>query len=86
MFRIGKRLQSTISYSRKGDQPAIAPVSIKSLSKLANGVSVATVDGHGPAANVAVYIHAGARFDAAEKPGVAHLLKRSIFRVTIFHF
>lgn len=72
---------STVSYNRKGDQPSVAPASVKTVSKTKSGFNVATIDSHGPTSSVAIYIKAGSRFDSAEKPGVAHLLKRSIIRV-----
>ncbi|KAI8846307.1 Metalloenzyme, LuxS/M16 peptidase-like protein [Chytridium lagenaria] len=34
-----------VDYSRKGDQPAVAPAALKGVSKTAGGVSIATLDG-----------------------------------------
>lgn len=85
MLRIPKnRLFSgattSVSYNRKGNQPAVASVAIKTHSKTTAGVSVMTLDSHGPAASVAVYLKAGTRYDSSDKPGVAHLFNRSVMR------
>ena len=53
---------STVSYNRKGEQPSVAPLAVKTLSKTSSGVSVASIDHHGPAAAVAVVVKAGSRF------------------------
>jgi ubiquinol-cytochrome c reductase core subunit 2 len=79
--RFSSAATSTVSYNRKGDQPSVAPPSTKTISKTKSGLNVATIDNQGPTSSLAIYIKAGSRFDSAEKPGVAHLLQRSIIRV-----
>ncbi|KAI8612914.1 Metalloenzyme, LuxS/M16 peptidase-like protein [Chytriomyces sp. MP71] len=69
---------SAVNYNRKGDQPASAPVAVKSLSRASNGVAVASLDGRGPVSSLAIVIGAGSRHEA--KDGVAHLLKASLVR------
>ncbi|KAJ3345154.1 ubiquinol-cytochrome c reductase core subunit 1 [Entophlyctis luteolus] len=69
---------STVQYSRRGDQPALAPLAVKSLSRAANGVAVASLDHRGPVSALAVVVGAGARHET--HPGVAHLLKSSLVR------
>ncbi|KAJ3209353.1 ubiquinol-cytochrome c reductase core subunit 1 [Entophlyctis luteolus] len=69
---------SPVQYSRRGDQPALAPLAVKSLSRAANGVAVASLDHRGPVSALAVVIGAGTRHEAL--PGVAHLLKSSLVR------
>ena len=83
-FKRGFAQVSAVSYTRKGEQPAFAPAAIKAISKTQAGVTVATQDKQGPASSVAVFIKAGSRFDSSLKPGVAHLAKRSVFRVRGF--
>ncbi|KAJ3342772.1 ubiquinol-cytochrome c reductase core subunit 1 [Entophlyctis luteolus] len=69
---------SPVQYSRRGDQPALAPLAVKSLSRAANGVAVASLDHRGPVSALAVVIGAGTRHESL--PGVAHLLKGSLVR------
>ncbi|ORY41230.1 LuxS/MPP-like metallohydrolase [Rhizoclosmatium globosum] len=69
---------SAVSYKRVGDQVSSAPAAVKSVTSAANGVKIATLDGRGPASQVAVVVGAGARHEA--KAGVAHLLKASLIR------
>jgi hypothetical protein len=82
--RVFRRLQSTITYSRKGEQVEVAPKPVKQVSKLSNGVTIASIDAHGPQASLAVYLNAGSRHELDATPGVAHLFKRSVVRVFRF--
>jgi predicted Zn-dependent peptidase len=74
-------VNSAISYKRAAEQPELAPVFRKTVSKASNGIKLATHDNFGPASSVAVYINAGSRYDNPAAPGVAHLLQRSLVRV-----
>ena len=84
-FSTAATAPSTISYNRKGEQPRVAPVAVKTISKSKLGVNIATIDSQGPSSSVAIFIKAGSRFDSADKPGVAHLLNRSVVRVSAGH-
>ena len=74
------RFQSTIQYSRQGEQVAVAPKPIKQISRLSNGVTLVTIDDHHPQSSVAVYLNCGSRHDPATAPGAAHVFKRSLVR------
>ena len=76
------RFQSTIQYSRQGEQVAVAPKPVKHISRLSNGVTLVTLDHHHPQSAVAVYLNAGSRHDPVSKPGAAHVFKRSLIRTT----
>ncbi|KAJ3029350.1 UNVERIFIED_CONTAM: hypothetical protein HDU68_012416 [Siphonaria sp. JEL0065] len=83
MFKIVQRrtfaaAASPVTYKRVGDQVASAPAAVKSLSRAANGVVVASLDGRGPVSSLAVVVGAGSRSE--NKQGVAHLLKASLVR------
>ncbi|KAL2913721.1 ubiquinol-cytochrome c reductase core subunit 1 [Polyrhizophydium stewartii] len=71
---------SPVTYTRKGPQPAAAPPAVKTVSKAASGVTVATYDHLGPQSSLAIVVNAGSRFESADAPGVAHLLKASLVR------
>ncbi|KAJ3218539.1 hypothetical protein HDU67_005098 [Dinochytrium kinnereticum] len=73
-------VSSPVDYSRKGDQPAFAPTALKSVSRTAGGVSIATLDGRGPVSSLALVVAAGSRNESFDAPGTAHFLKTSIFR------
>ena len=79
--RLAKRLQSTVTYTRKGDQPDVAPKVVKQVSKTAQGVTIITSDNAGPVSTVALYMSQGSRSDSPTSPGVAHVFKRSLIRV-----
>lgn len=64
--------QSTRAYAT----PASSDFSITSLS---NGIRIATSDDASPTAAVSVIIKAGSRFE--NSPGLAHVLKNSVFKV-----
>ena len=73
--------QSATTYLREGSQPLVAPTAIRTVSKAASGVTLATHDHLGPTSSLAIYIKAGSRFEHSSAPGVAHLLHRSVIRV-----
>ena len=50
------------------------------MSKLANGLTLATTDRGGAAASVGIYVKAGSRHEVL--PGTAHLLEHSAFHST----
>ena len=58
----------------------VAPVPIKQQS-LDEKIAIATVDKLGPASSLAIFIKAGSKHDSVEKPGLAHLTLKSVFRV-----
>ena len=70
-----------VIYSRNGFQPVVAPAVVKTLSKAESGVNVATYDHFGPASTLAIVVNAGSRFDTADAPGTAHMLKACLLRV-----
>jgi len=71
---------STLMYNRKGEQPAFAPTAIRSVFKASNGINVACHDDLGPVSTLAFIINAGSRHENPTAPGVAHMLKNSLFR------
>ncbi|KAJ1561627.1 ubiquinol-cytochrome c reductase core subunit 1 [Nowakowskiella sp. JEL0078] len=71
---------SSLAISRPGLQAAVAPLVVKSLSKTANGIQIATVDDKGPVSSVAVVLNLGSRHEAPDAPGAAHLLKNILVR------
>ncbi|KAJ3183993.1 ubiquinol-cytochrome c reductase core subunit 1 [Gaertneriomyces sp. JEL0708] len=71
---------SSLGYSRKGDQPAVAPKVQRQVSKTSQGITVATVDDLGPVGTVAVVLKAGPRFESTDAPGAAGFWKRVIVR------
>jgi hypothetical protein len=80
-------LKSSVTYTRSGDrnkfskiEPSIAPQPIKQQS-FDKSVKVATFDKQGPASSLAIFIKAGSKHDSVEKPGLAHLTLKSVFRV-----
>jgi hypothetical protein len=79
-----KRFVSSISYSRVGEQPDIAPKPLKTTSKTSCGITVTTLDEMGPVGSVAVYMNAGSRNELPTTPGVSHLISTSFFRVYSF--
>ncbi|KAJ3020385.1 ubiquinol-cytochrome c reductase core subunit 1 [Thoreauomyces humboldtii] len=70
----------SLKYIRRGDQPEVAPLSKKQVTKTSSGVTVASVDNHGPVSTVAIVINAGSRSDSADAPGVAHFYKNTLIR------
>ena len=81
-FAVLSQSHSTTGYSRKvSDQVAAAPAIKKQVSKLANGVTIATVDEHGPASSLSIVLAAGSRFNSGETPGLSHVLQKSLVRV-----
>jgi processing peptidase subunit alpha len=50
------------------------------VSKLANGLTVASQDAHGAVASIGLYFKAGSRYEAV--PGTAHLLEHVAFGST----
>ncbi|KAI8930173.1 Metalloenzyme, LuxS/M16 peptidase-like protein [Entophlyctis helioformis] len=79
-FAVLAEAPNPVTYSRKGPQPAVAPAAIKTVSKTASGVSIATYDHLGPASSLAVVVNAGSRFETADAPGIAHLLENVLIR------
>ena len=49
------------------------------ITKLPNGVRVASVDNGGPISNVSLAVRAGSRYESAELKGIGHLLKNAMF-------
>jgi ubiquinol-cytochrome c reductase core subunit 2 len=54
------------------------PEAVK-VTKLSNGVTVASVETHSYASTVSVYVRAGSRFETYPQQGLAHLLKNAAF-------
>ncbi|KAJ3117265.1 ubiquinol-cytochrome c reductase core subunit 1 [Physocladia obscura] len=71
---------SPVTYSRVGDQVAVAPLAQRTSAgaRLDNGVRVAALDGRGAASSVALVINAGTRHEASLQ--VAHVLKATLVR------
>ena len=80
-FATAKAAPDTVLYSRKGDQVEAALPAVKTVSKTASGITVATYDHLGPVSSLALVLKAGSRFETAEAPGVTHLLKKTLVRV-----
>lgn len=51
------------------------------VSKLANGVTVASVENNSVNSNVAVLVRAGSRVESYEQRGLTHLMRNSAFLV-----
>ncbi len=66
------------AYSTKVSAP---PVEELKLTKLANGVTVATQETFSPLATIAVTVNAGARHETAATLGAAAYLKATAFQV-----
>ncbi|KAI8808834.1 Metalloenzyme, LuxS/M16 peptidase-like protein [Cladochytrium replicatum] len=82
-LRITKRsyaTPSTVSYTRKGNQAPVAPLALKTVSKLTSGIQVATVDDRGPVSTLGLVFNAGSRFESIENLGAAHFLKNVLIR------
>ncbi|KAJ3034999.1 ubiquinol-cytochrome c reductase core subunit 1 [Rhizophlyctis rosea] len=71
---------SSVNYRRTGDQPDVAPLADKSVSKASNGIQIATYDEQGPVSTLALVVKAGSRYEPLDAPGVAHLTKNSLMR------
>ncbi|XP_064405800.1 cytochrome b-c1 complex subunit 2, mitochondrial-like [Halichondria panicea] len=52
------------------------------ISKLSNGVTVASLENHSPLSNISVYVRAGSRFEKYNQLGVTHLLREHAFLST----
>lgn len=71
-------MKSSVGYSRKGEQPLIAPLTLQTTSN--DIVSITTIDNHGPSSHLAIYVKAGSRYDSPLKPGISHLSMKTLFR------
>ncbi|KAJ3050537.1 ubiquinol-cytochrome c reductase core subunit 1 [Rhizophlyctis rosea] len=71
---------SPLGYRRTGDQPDVAPLAEKSVSKASNGIHIATYDEQSPVSTLAVVVKAGSRYESADAPGTAQFVKNTIFR------
>ena len=59
-----------------------APSVVRTISKTASGITSAALDDRGPVSSLAIVIGAGSRHEAVSAPGVAHLLKNTLVRVS----
>lgn len=74
--RIGRRLYSAqASAVRKGEEASSLPKQDVVVSKLDNGLTVASLDNYSPVSKVSVVINAGARYETAENLGITHCLR-----------
>lgn len=73
---------SSLQYRRTGDQPEVGPLADKSVSKASNGIQIATYDEQGPVSTLAIVVKAGSRYESADAPGAAHLVKNTVIRVS----
>lgn len=62
-------------------QQAMRDVEPVQVTKLVNGITVASQDTHGPCSTVSVYIRSGARAERYHELGLTHLLRNSAFFV-----
>jgi len=62
--------------------PAAEPLKV---SKLKNGITVASIENHGPVTSMAVVVKAGARNETHENAGVSHMLRISAGLATKNH-
>ena len=73
---------SPLFVKRKGEQVPVAVQARKTLSKTSQGVTVATYDDMGPVSTLAVVLGGGSRYDDVHHPGLAHMVKTSMIRVS----
>ena len=52
------------------------------VSRLSNGVQVASLETHSYSSSLSLYVRAGSRFETYHQQGVAHVLKRAAFLVS----
>lgn len=52
------------------------------VSKLANGVTVASVEARAATTHVSVFVKAGSRYESYERQGLTHLLRNCAFLVS----
>ena len=45
------------------------------MTRLPNGILVASIENHGPVSHVSAVVNAGARHESADQRGVAHALR-----------
>jgi ubiquinol-cytochrome c reductase core subunit 2 len=79
MLRSRTLFSSALCYKRSGEQPATQALRTCKQSAARCGVSVVSIDGHGPQASLAVVVKAGARSDGAG--GLSHLVSAALLRV-----
>ena len=53
------------------------------VTKLSNGVTVASLETHSFASTLSVYVRAGSRFETYSRQGFSHLLKKAAFLVCV---
>lgn len=60
---------------RKAAAPAPLPPQSVQVSKLPNGLVVASLENYSPVSSVSVFVKAGSRFETVETQGVSHVLR-----------
>ncbi|PIK44596.1 putative cytochrome b-c1 complex subunit 2, mitochondrial [Apostichopus japonicus] len=74
--RIARRCYSAqASATRKSEEGAILPKQDVVVSKLANGLTVASLDNYSPVSKVSVVVNAGSRYETSENLGITHCLR-----------
>ena len=68
----------------KTEHVVAKPEALK-VSKLKNGITVASIENHGPVTSMAVVVKAGARNETYENAGVSHMLRISAGLATKNH-
>ena len=53
------------------------------VTKLSNGVTVASLETHSFSSTLSVYVRAGSRFETYSQQGLSHLLKKAAFLVCV---
>ncbi|CAH1277368.1 cytochrome b-c1 complex subunit 2, mitochondrial-like [Branchiostoma lanceolatum] len=77
---LSRRLQSTqaaVKEAHTAAPPAPLPKEAVKISKLSNGMVVASLENNSPVSRVALYIKAGSRYETLQNLGVSHALRLS---------
>lgn len=72
--RRSEALTEPLAGLKKSSAPPLSPQNVQ-VSKLPNGLVIASLENHSPVSSVGVFVKAGSRYETVENQGVTHVLR-----------